>query len=248
MSDAIADVTADRPMQSLDDCQNWLDAWRRDGAHRFDPVGFHYLEVLIQRVRAHRGDATPILLRTLLQSFNAFGDRFAQAQREAQVAAAHASEQFPASAPELARLLAAGNYKALKRRIASLAGMGAHDALSALVKHCEQLAAHKSAARPHTGFSHRPESQSIRDFRQTLAELSVDKQLTQALDQAPKNAGPINSHMLMLQALELMRDLAPDYLHSFMSYADALLCLEQGPRSASALAKNTRQAKTSTRT
>ena len=248
MSDSNADVTADRSMQSLDDCQAGLDAWRRDGAHRFDPVGFHYLEVLVQRASAHHGAATPILLRTLSQSFNAFGERFEQAQREAQVAAAHATEQFPASAPELTRLLTAGDYKALKRRIARLSGMDAQDALSALVKHCEQLAAQKAAARPHTGFSHRPESQSIRDFRQTLAELSVDKQLTQALDQAPKNAGPINSHMLMLQALELMRDLAPDYLHAFMSYADALLCLEQGPRHALAPAKNTRQSKTSNRT
>lgn len=247
MSDSSADVTANRPMQSLDDCQSWLDAWRRDGAHRFDPVRFHYLEVLIQRARAHRCGVTPILLRTLSRSFNAFGDRFAQAQREARIAAAHAAEQFPASAPELGRLLTAGDYKALKRRIDSLSGLGVQSTLSELVKHCEQLVVQKSSARTHTGFSHRPESQSVRDFRQTLSELSVNKQLTRALDQAPKNAGPINSHMLMLQALELMRDLAPDYLHSFMSYADALLCLEQGPRSASTPAKNTRQAKTSTR-
>lgn len=248
MSDANANVTTDRPWQSLDDCQACLDAWRRDGAHRFDPVGFHYLEVLVQRASAHRGGATPMLLRSLSQSLKVFAVRFEQAQREAQVALAYAVEQFPAAGPELERLLTTGDYKALKRRIARLAGMEAQDALSELVKHCEQLAAQKSSARPQTSFSHRPESQSIRDFRQTLAELSVDKQLTQALDQAPKNAGPINSHMLMLQALELMRDLAPDYLHAFMSYADALLCLEQGPRHALAPAKNTRQSKTSNRT
>jgi hypothetical protein len=50
--------------------------------------------------------------------------------------------------------------------------------------------------------------------------------VAQALDQAPKNAGPINSHMLVLRSLALMRDIAPDYLNRFMSYVDTLLCLD----------------------
>jgi hypothetical protein len=73
----------------------------------------------------------------------------------------------------------------------------------------------------------RPELKSIRHFRNTWSKLSVDKQLSQALGQAPKNAGPINSHMLVLRSLALMRDLSPDYLHRFMSYADTLLCLDK---------------------
>jgi hypothetical protein len=44
------------------------------------------------------------------------------------------------------------------------------------------------------------------------------------LQQAPKNAGPINSHMLVLRSLELMCDISPDYLDCFMSYAETLLC------------------------
>ena len=51
--------------------------------------------------------------------------------------------------------------------------------------------------------------------------------MAQALNQAPKNAGPINSHMLVLRALTLMRDISPDYLNRFTSYVDTLLALNQ---------------------
>jgi hypothetical protein len=45
--------------------------------------------------------------------------------------------------------------------------------------------------------------------------------------QAPQNAGPINSHMLVLRSLGLMRDASPDYLSRFMGYVDTLLFLEE---------------------
>ena len=75
--------------------------------------------------------------------------------------------------------------------------------------------------------SSRTELKSVRNFRDTWSKLSAQKQVSQALGQAPKNAGPINSHMLVLRSLELMRDISPDYLNRFMSYADTLLCLDQ---------------------
>jgi hypothetical protein len=77
----------------------------------------------------------------------------------------------------------------------------------------------------------RVELKSVRQFRNTWSKLSTNKQVTQALDQAPKNAGPINSHMLVLRSLALMRDISPDYLNRFVSYVDTLLNLEQSEKS-----------------
>lgn len=71
------------------------------------------------------------------------------------------------------------------------------------------------------------ELKSVRYFRNTWARLSVDQQVADALAQGPENAGPLNSHLLVLQSLKLMRDLSPDYLNRFMSYVDALLWLDQ---------------------
>jgi hypothetical protein len=67
----------------------------------------------------------------------------------------------------------------------------------------------------------------LRALQQRLSQLSVAQQVQKALSQAPANAGPINSHMLMLRSLEWMRELSPAYLENFMTYADTLLCLEQ---------------------
>jgi hypothetical protein len=73
-----------------------------------------------------------------------------------------------------------------------------------------------------------PELKSVTYFRNTWSKLSVQKQVAQALSQAPKNAGPINSHRVALHALTLMRDTSPDYLTRFMSYIDTLLRLDRG--------------------
>lgn len=78
-----------------------------------------------------------------------------------------------------------------------------------------------------TGSGPRVELKSVQNSRNTWSKLSAQRQVAQAMDQAPKNAGPINSHRLVLQSLALMRDISPDYLNRFVSYTDTLLCLEQ---------------------
>jgi hypothetical protein len=75
-------------------------------------------------------------------------------------------------------------------------------------------------------------------FRQELGKISVQKQVTQAIAQAPQNAGPINSHSLVLRSLGLMRDLSPDYLNRFMGYVDTLLFMD-APQTVKATPKKT---------
>ena len=84
-----------------------------------------------------------------------------------------------------------------------------------------------SADRPLSPGGHgRMDKPHIVQFRQQLGKISVQKQVTQAIAQAPQNAGPINSHMLVLRSLGLMRDLSPDYLNRFMGYVDTLFFLD----------------------
>jgi hypothetical protein len=72
----------------------------------------------------------------------------------------------------------------------------------------------------------RMDNPRVAQFRQQLGKINVQKQVTQAIAQAPQNAGPINSHMLVLRSLGLMRDLSPDYLNRFMGYVDTLFFLD----------------------
>lgn len=73
----------------------------------------------------------------------------------------------------------------------------------------------------------RPDKPHIQQFRQQLGKIRVQKQVSLAIAQAPQNAGPINSHMLVLRSLGLMRDLSPEYLSRFMGYVETLLCLDE---------------------
>ncbi|WP_396433745.1 DUF2894 domain-containing protein [Limnohabitans sp.] len=85
------------------------------------------------------------------------------------------------------------------------------------------------AAQGPTGKSkpQRAESPRTQAFRQQLGHISVQKQLAQAMAQAPQNAGPINSHMLVLRSLGVMREASPDYLKRFMGHVETLLRLDE---------------------
>jgi hypothetical protein len=71
------------------------------------------------------------------------------------------------------------------------------------------------------------ENPRIQAFKKQLSQISVQKQVTHAIAKAPQNAGPINSQMLVLRSLGLMRAISPDYLNRFMAHVDTLLCLDE---------------------
>jgi len=100
---------------------------------------------------------------------------------------------------------------------------------SPLAQLLQEMTPASDETRPHTSSkpnAWRAESPRIQQFRKQLGHIRVQKQVTQAMAQAPQNAGPINSHMLVLRSLGQMREASPDYLGRFMVYLDTLLCLD----------------------
>lgn len=182
-----------------------IDALRLQGAHGFDPVRFHYLEVLAQRASAHQGSVKRILDGKLAAAAAALRERMEQASSSAQANAAQAEPP---------------------RR----------ETLGDLVRHMAEHAAEHAPAKPDiravAALTPRTELKSVTYFRSTWSRLSAEKEVAKALEQAPKNAGPINSHVVTLRALALMRDTSPDYLNRFMTYVDTLLSLDQGEKAA----------------
>ncbi|WP_439586758.1 DUF2894 domain-containing protein [Hydrogenophaga sp.] len=71
------------------------------------------------------------------------------------------------------------------------------------------------------------ELRSVQAFRETWARIATEDQVTEAVQRGPENAGPLNSHMLVLRTLSLMQALSPDYLRRFVAHADSLLWLDQ---------------------
>jgi hypothetical protein len=71
------------------------------------------------------------------------------------------------------------------------------------------------------------ELRSAQGFRETWARVRAEEDVTEAVQRGPENAGPLNSHMLVLRSLGLLRELSPDYLRRFMAHADTLLWLDE---------------------
>jgi hypothetical protein len=180
-----------------------VDVLRLQGAHQLDPVRFHYLEVLARRADAHQGSVKRLLDGKLEAAAAALRERLAQG---------------PGAVPATA--VPADTVQ--------------RETLGDLVRHMAEHAAGHAPDRPDgravVSLAPRPELKSVKYFRNTWSRLSAEKQVTQALGQAPRNAGPINSHVVALRALALMRDTSPDYLNRFMSYVDTLFCLDQSDR------------------
>jgi Protein of unknown function (DUF2894) len=187
-------------------CAQQLADLRAQGAHHRDPVRFHYLEVLAQRAQSQQGRVQQLLNNRLAQALAQWRGRFE-----------------PSAHPTTPTAHAGASRRPVQP--ATLPGL-----LSYLAQHAAEPVQHAAGlALPGPALT-RPELKSVHHFRNTWSKLSADRQLTQALNQAPRNAGPINSHMLVLRSLALMREVSPDYLNRFMSYADTLLCLEQNEK------------------
>lgn len=108
-----------------------------------------------------------------------------------------------------------------------------------------ELNAYIRAASPgHEEGAARPELASVRRFRSAWSSRRAQDRLAQASTRRPANAGPLNSHALVLDSLALMREVSPDYLQRFLAQVESLQWLEraaaQYPPLQSAAAKKPR--------
>ncbi len=71
------------------------------------------------------------------------------------------------------------------------------------------------------------ELKSVLAFRESWSRIATEEQVTNAVQRGPENAGPLNSQMLVLRTLGMLRELSPHYLRHFVAHADALLWLDQ---------------------
>jgi len=92
-----------------------------------------------------------------------------------------------------------------------------------------------------------PELRSAQRFRETWERLGAEEAVVKATHRAPENAGPLNSHMLVLRTLALMRELSPHYLRRFLSHTETLLWLEQAQGQLKGVPGKGKVAKTTTR-
>ncbi|MFV8671289.1 DUF2894 domain-containing protein [Ralstonia nicotianae] len=181
-----------------------LDAWRARGADRLDPVRFHVIAALDRRAAGHSGEARRILDARLSGLLEDYAERERMARDAGQTGG-------PASSAQPAR--------------GALADLLDHIASRAPARNDSRHAARTAHAAGSFGAD--PELKTLDYFRETWSTVSTERQLRQALDQVPRNAGPLNSSSLVHRSLLLMQELSPAYLRQFLSYVDALSWMEQ---------------------
>lgn len=208
-----------------EDIQAAIASLRAAGGDRFDPVRLHYLEALALRTARQAPNVQRLLNAKLKQALADFQARFGLVRARAADAISRTAAQYPHVTTELQRKFDAGDFAGVQQSLSALKASQARESLADLARTLAQQSLESAPAGHEEHLGTRPELRSVQRFRNTWSKLSVDRQVTQALHQAPANAGPINSHMLVLRSLALMRDISPEYLNRFISYADTLLCL-----------------------
>lgn len=195
------------PSHAARDSGPRLEALRAAGAPQRDPSGFASLEALARRTAHYRGAARQHLEARLAQALADLEARLGNLPQPQAAIAVDTMDTAKSYGPDspLAALL-----RDLAARPTSALQPAAPD-VTPIAGEAQAL----------------PELKALDYFRDSWSQLSVEQQYAQAMAQAPDNAGPLNSHLLILRALQCMRDISPDYLHRFMTYADALLWLDQ---------------------
>jgi hypothetical protein len=191
------------------DLQAALDALRASGAAERNPVRFAYLDALARRATAQPEPIRQILSAKISTAASELAARPANPLTE---------EHPPSAASPLTDLLAYIGHHASAHPDAAQPATHA----ATVNRNSRRISQNSLAVRsPQT-----EELKSVAYFRDEWSKLSAEQQLTQTLAQAPENAGPMNSQHLVLRSLQVMRDIAPDYLQGFMSYVDTLIWLE----------------------
>jgi len=177
--------------------QTLLDTWRTQHADRIDTVRFHFIEALERRAREQTGTVRKLLDDKLSSLLDAYTNHVAKAASSNTTA----TDQ-PARGP-LGELVDQLARQAATRDGRVQPSADADEAVSL------------------------PPLEALDEFQQIWSQVRTQSQVRQSMEQAPTNAGPLNSSALVHRSIALMRDLSPGYLQQFLAYIDDLAWLEQ---------------------
>lgn len=175
-----------------------IEAWRAQGADRFDRAGFQRIDAMARRAAGARGELRRVLEGRVYSLIGAYAEALARrtpADAAPDAAPAHA-------AGPLGELAARLGEEAARRESARAAAAGVEPAAF-------------------------PQLPALDEFRARWSRQSLDRQVRQSLQRTPTDAGPLNSGLLVHRALNLMQSLSPEYLQQFLAYVDALAWMER---------------------
>lgn len=151
----------------------------------------------------------------------------------------------PAAVQELLRARLAGSHDAVPEAPPAARTKRAPTPLEQLNQSIRAGNAARLATAPGEPAQDPDELTSARRFRAAWDSGRTLDQVAQAIARRPAQAGPLNSHMLVLQSLGMMRELSTDYLRHFLVHVETLQWLEQAGTGEAKPAKAGRRARAS---
>ena len=204
-----------------------LDAWRALGADRLHPARFRLIDALAKRAPSYDGDARRLLdarLATLIADYSNEIERSQAAHAAADSDGDSDSEPAHRAPPAVGSPARQGSpYRSPLSELVDLLA----SRRTAAPEPRASIAASATALSHLAQRDGSPDVPMLDYFRETWSRFSTEKHFRQSLAQVPENAGPLNSNSLIHRSLALMRDVSPGYLRQFLSYVDALSCMEQ---------------------
>jgi hypothetical protein len=198
----------------MNELQEAIEQLRHAGAARLEPVRFAYLQALSRRIAGHEGQVQRLLRKKLEASLADCRGRLAGTVVSAQDASSQRTSLTRAAAATM-KADAITHAGAASTPLAQLTAR-----LHAVSAERHDGMADDEPRQPH-------ELPSARRFRQAWNTAHTLEQVQQALARKPAQAGPLNSHALVVESLALMRCASPEYLRRFLQYAESLQWLEQ---------------------
>lgn len=210
-------------------------------AHHFAPVRFRVLESMLRKAAEKPEPVAHSLSLRIKQRLAQYEADWAKANEQGAVTQSSALQ--PAAAKQERSQLSA-LLDQIARRAMSQAEPEVPNTFEGLLRKQEVDALkqmeNEAAAADLDALLPAGELKALQQMREAWARRSTEKAVAKALEEAPEDAGPLNSHRLVVRSLMAMQDIAPDYLGRFVNQIETLLWLEQA--GAKLLAKDEKNA------
>lgn len=224
---------------SLDTLINRIDTLQAEGAERFDPAAFCFLQRQKERLQQLR-HTSPRTLSRLADAVRRLEQQLASRQQQV------AQQWDPAQQPELTPLYDQQAFKTLLRQLAPNPSPSPlsevllqlrqndneenkreeTDPLRALLQD-QEGGLFEADTVPQPPSSGPRELKALSRVRAGQQQQRKRRRIEDALTQTPSDAGPLNSHRLVTSAISALQDLSPAYLDHFVNYVDTLMVLEK---------------------
>ncbi|MCG8671159.1 MAG: DUF2894 domain-containing protein [Pseudomonadales bacterium] len=242
-------------VESDNDVYRILDELAESGKSRFDPLNFKYAKALLDKARAATPSVARKLETKAAKVLSTYQENLSSREPQAKQHQAYLAKHGVNVAEEGGAALSQFNYHELslkaQRLESRLERQKAVSSLSRLFSAVEEdpfeqqqlsfddllldherttirnLVGESDEQQAHQSDNPFGDLKSHKLFKDSWVKIHAENLVSEAIEEAPKDAGPLNSHMLAIKSIEAMKNLSPEYLNRFVSFMDSLLWLEK---------------------